>query len=64
MHVFIAGLMQGSRQDHLIDGQDYRERITAALLPISPKRRSATHMRCTRIALIMNQARCRRLSYR
>ncbi len=31
MHVFIAGLMQGSRQDHLIDGQDYRERIAMAL---------------------------------
>jgi nucleoside 2-deoxyribosyltransferase len=31
MHVFIAGLMQGSRRDHLINGQDYRERITTAL---------------------------------
>lgn len=31
MHVFIAGLMQGSREDHLIDAQDYRGRITQAL---------------------------------
>jgi hypothetical protein len=31
MHVFIAGLMQGSREDHLIDAQDYRSRITQAL---------------------------------
>ena len=30
-HVFIAGIMQGSRQDHLIGDQDYRARITAAL---------------------------------
>ena len=30
-HVFIAGIMQGSRSDHLIDDQDYRARITAAL---------------------------------
>ena len=31
MHVFIAGLMQGSREDHLIDTQDYRRRISEAL---------------------------------
>lgn len=30
-HVFIAGIMQGSRSDHLIGDQDYRARITAAL---------------------------------
>jgi molybdopterin converting factor small subunit len=30
-HVFIAGIMQGSRADHLIGDQDYRARITAAL---------------------------------
>ena len=29
--VFIAGIMQGSRADHLIGDQDYRSRITAAL---------------------------------
>jgi hypothetical protein len=29
--VFIAGIMQGSRADHLIGDQDYRARITAAL---------------------------------
>lgn len=31
MHVFIAGLMQGSREDHLIDTQDYRSKIAQAL---------------------------------
>jgi hypothetical protein len=31
MQVFIAGVMQGSRTDHLIDDQDYRHRIAAAL---------------------------------
>jgi hypothetical protein len=31
MRVFIAGVMQGSRTDHLIDDQDYRQRITEAL---------------------------------
>ena len=31
MKVFIAGIMQGSRTDRHIDGQDYRARITAAL---------------------------------
>ena len=31
MKVFIAGVMQGSRTDRLIDEQDYRTRITAAL---------------------------------
>lgn len=31
MHVFIAGVMQGSRQDHHIDDQDYRLRIASAL---------------------------------
>ncbi|MGD2078203.1 MAG: hypothetical protein PVH18_07455 [Chloroflexota bacterium] len=31
VHVFIAGVMQGSRSDHLIGDQDYRARISAAL---------------------------------
>lgn len=31
MHVFIAGVMQGSRLDDRIDGQDYRLRIVEAL---------------------------------
>ncbi len=31
MHIFLAGIMQGSRQDHLIDAQDYRNKITQAL---------------------------------
>lgn len=31
MQVFIAGVMQGSRNDRLIDKQEYRRRITAAL---------------------------------
>ncbi len=31
MHVFIAGVMQGSRQDTLIDSQNYRLRIVEAL---------------------------------
>lgn len=31
MQIFIAGIMQGSREDHLIDGQDYRAKITQAL---------------------------------
>ena len=31
MHVFLAGVMQGSRQDHLIDSQNYRVRIAQAL---------------------------------
>ncbi len=31
MHVFLAGIMQGSREDHLIDDQDYRSRISGAL---------------------------------
>jgi hypothetical protein len=31
MHVFIAGVMQGSRQDDLIDSQNYRLRIIEAL---------------------------------
>ena len=31
MKVFIAGIMQGSRTDRQIDGQDYRVRITTAL---------------------------------
>jgi hypothetical protein len=30
-HVFIAGVMQGSRLDDRIDGQDYRLRISEAL---------------------------------
>jgi molybdopterin converting factor small subunit len=29
--VFLAGIMQGSRRDHLIDDQDYRTMITEAL---------------------------------
>ena len=31
MQVFIAGVMQGSRNDRLIDKQDYRQRIATAL---------------------------------
>jgi hypothetical protein len=31
MRVFIAGVMQGVRSDHLIDDQDYRVQITQAL---------------------------------
>jgi hypothetical protein len=31
MKVFIAGIMQGSRTDRQIDGQDYRVRIATAL---------------------------------
>ncbi len=31
MRIFIAGIMQGSREDHLIDAQDYRNKITQAL---------------------------------
>ena len=31
MKVFLAGIMQGSRMDRQIDGQDYRVRITTAL---------------------------------
>lgn len=31
MHIFIAGVMQADRQDHLIEEQDYRLRITQAL---------------------------------
>ena len=31
MRVFIAGIMQGDRQDRLIDSQDYRLRISHAL---------------------------------
>lgn len=31
MHIFIAGVMQADRQDHLIEEQDYRVRITNAL---------------------------------
>ena len=31
MKVFIAGIMQGSRTDRQIDGQDYRDCITSAL---------------------------------
>ena len=30
-HIFIAGIMQGSRVDHLIDAQDYRQRIADTL---------------------------------
>lgn len=31
LHVFLAGVMQGSRQDHLLDEQDYRATLTQAL---------------------------------
>ena len=31
MEVFIAGIMQGSREDHLIDDQDYRTLIAQTL---------------------------------
>lgn len=31
LQIFIAGIMQGSRQDHLIDAQHYRARIAEAL---------------------------------
>jgi hypothetical protein len=31
MHIFLAGIMQGSRPDHLIDSQDYRLLITEAI---------------------------------
>ena len=31
MRVFLAGVMQGSRQDHLIDSQNYRVRIAQTL---------------------------------
>jgi hypothetical protein len=31
MQVFIAGVMQGSRNDRLINNQDYRQRIATAL---------------------------------
>lgn len=30
-HIFVAGVMQGSRRDEGIDGQDYRVRINEAL---------------------------------
>jgi hypothetical protein len=36
MRVFIAGVMQGTRTDHLIDDQDYRQRIAAALAASVP----------------------------
>ena len=31
MRIFISGIMQGSREDHLIDAQDYREKIVQAI---------------------------------
>lgn len=31
MHIFIAGVMQGQRRDHLIEDQGYRTRITRAV---------------------------------
>lgn len=31
LHVFISGVMQGNRNDHLIEDQDYRTRIAGAL---------------------------------
>jgi hypothetical protein len=36
MQVFIAGIMQGSRLDHLIDDQGYRYAITRAILARHP----------------------------
>lgn len=36
MQVFIAGIMQGSRLDHLIDDQGYRHAITRTLLAYYP----------------------------
>jgi hypothetical protein len=36
MQVFIAGIMQGSRLDHLIDDQSYRHSITRAILAHYP----------------------------
>lgn len=35
-HIFIAGIMQGSRRDQFINTQDYRSRITAALQATIP----------------------------
>ncbi len=37
MHVFIAGIMQGSRQDNGIEGQSYRLRIADALRAQLPR---------------------------
>ena len=37
MRVFIAGIMQGSRLDSLIDDQDYRRRIAEAVLRRFPE---------------------------
>ncbi len=37
MQVFIAGIMQGSRLDHYIGDQDYRQIIAAALLAHHPQ---------------------------
>ena len=31
MHIFIGGIMQGSREDHLIGDQDYRGRIMESI---------------------------------
>lgn len=36
MHIFIAGIMQGSRLDDQIDDQNYRVRITEALRDVMP----------------------------
>jgi hypothetical protein len=36
MQIFIAGIMQGSRLDHLIDDQGYRRTIAAAILARYP----------------------------
>ena len=36
MKLFIAGIMQGSRQDRYIDDQDYRRAITEIVLEHSP----------------------------
>ncbi len=36
MHVFIAGIMQGSRLDRYIDDQEYRQIITEAILERHP----------------------------
>jgi len=36
MHVFIAGIMQGSRQDRFIEDQAYRQAIASAVLSFDP----------------------------
>jgi hypothetical protein len=39
MQIFIAGVMQGVRRDHLIDDQSYRVRITRAITEYIPTAR-------------------------